>query len=197
MIPLKNLKKQMVIPKNIYFKLRALILPVNEILSFIPKRANILDLGCGKGLLLENLKYYKSYTGVDLSVPELETNMPNINFIKGDCVNYIDKELEDYDTFLLIDLLHHIKPNQQLIFIQKLLNRMKRNDILIIKDIYPKNILTKFWNAFHDLIISKQLIYYFDFNEMFKTRSNNSIIIHKFHKRIFLYDHFFLVIKRN
>ena len=79
MIPFKNLKKQMVIPKNIYFKLRALILPVNEILSFIPKRANILDLGCGKGLLLENLKYYKSYTGVDLSVPELETNMPNIN----------------------------------------------------------------------------------------------------------------------
>ena len=197
MIPFKNLKKQMVIPKNIYFKLRPLILPVNEILSFIPKRANILDLGCGKGLLLENLKYYKSYTGVDLNVPELETNMPNINFIKGDCVNYIDKELEDYDTFLLIDLLHHIKPNQQLIFVQELLNRMKRNDILIIKDIYPKNILTKFWNAFHDLIISKQLIYYFDFNELFKTISNNSIIIHKFHKRIFLYDHFFLVIKRN
>ena len=74
---------------------------------------------------------------------------------------------------------------------------MKRNDIIIIKDIYPKNILTKFWNAFHDLIISKQLIYYFDFNELFKTISNNSIIIHKFHKRIFLYDHFFLVIKRN
>ena len=197
MIPFKNLKKQMVIPKNIYFKLRPLILPVNEILSFIPKRANILDLGCGKGLLLENLKYYKSYTGVDLNVPELETNMPNINFIKGDCVNYIYKELEDYDTFLLIDLLHHIKPNQQLIFVQELLNRMKRNDILIIKDIYPKNILTKFWNAFHDLIISKQLIYYFDFNELFKTISNNSIIIHKFHKRIFLYDHFFLVIKRN
>ena len=197
MIPFKNLKKQMVIPKNIYFKLRPLILPVNEILSFIPKRANILDLGCGKGLLLENLKYYKSYTGVDLNVPELETNMPNINFIKGDCVNYIDKELEDYDTFLLIDLLHHIKPNQQLIFVQELLNRMKRNDILIIKDIYPKNILTKFWNAFHDLIISKQLIYYFDFNELFKTISNNSIIIHKFHKRIFLYDHFFFVLKRN
>ena len=187
----------MEIPKNIYFKLRPLILPINDILSFIPKSANILDLGCGKGLLLENLKYYTSYTGVDLNVPELDVNMPNINFIKCDCMDYINRKLEDYDTFLLIDLLHHIKPNQQLIFVKKLLNQMKRNDILIIKDIYPKNIVTKFWNAFHDFIISKQLINYFDFNEFFKTISNNSIILNKFHKRIFLYDHFFLVIKRN
>ena len=74
---------------------------------------------------------------------------------------------------------------------------MKRGDILIIKDIYPKNFVTKFWNSFHDFIISKQLINYFDFNSFENTLTNNLIILDKFHKRIFLYDHFFFVLKRN
>ena len=54
---------------SIYFKLRPLILPIDEILSFIPLNAHILDLGCGKGLLLEHIKNFKSYKGVDLNVP--------------------------------------------------------------------------------------------------------------------------------
>ena len=187
----------MEIPKNIYFKLRPLILPIGDIISFIPCDANILDLGCGKGLLLEQIKNFKSYTGVDFNVPKLDKNYHNVNFIKGDCVNYINKKLDNYNTFLLIDLLHHIKPNLQIIFVKKLIRQMKSNDILIIKDIYPKNFLTKFWNAFHDFIISKEFINYFDFKNFEKSIPNNSIILKKFHKRIFLYDHFFLVIKRN
>ena len=187
----------MAIPKNIYFKIRPLILPISEILSFIPHRASILDLGCGKGLLLEHIKYFKSYTGVDLNVPRSDKYKDKINFVKDDCIKYIDRELEDYNTFLLIDLLHHIKPNHQFIFVKKLINQMKRGDILIIKDIYPKNFVTKFWNSFHDFIISKQLINYFDFSNFENTLNNNLIILDKFHKRIFLYDHYFLVLKRN
>ena len=49
----------MEIPRKIYFKLRPLILPISDITSFIPENANILDLGCGKGLLLNHLKYFK------------------------------------------------------------------------------------------------------------------------------------------
>ena len=187
----------MAIPKSIYFKLRPLILPIDEILSFIPHNAHILDLGCGKGLLLEHIKNFKSYKGVDLNVPRSDKYKDEISFVKGDCINFIDRELEDYNTFLLIDLLHHLKPKYQFIFVKKLINRMKRGDILIIKDIYPKNFVTKFWNSFHDFIISKQLINYFDFNSFENTLTNNLIILDKFHKRIFLYDHFFFVLKRN
>ena len=97
----------MAIPKNIYFKLRPLILPISEILSFIPHRASILDLGCGKGLLLEHIKYFKSYTGVDLNVPRSDKYKDKINFVKGDCIKYIDRKLEDYNTFLLIDSFYH------------------------------------------------------------------------------------------
>ena len=187
----------MEIPKNIYFKLRPFILPINDILSNIPNNANILDLGCGKGLLLKHIKYYKSYTGVDLNVPYESPTYDNIKFFKSDCINFINSNLSQFDTFLLIDLLHHIKPSEQMIFVNSLLDHMKKGDILIIKDINPKNLITKFWNAFHDFIISKEFIHYFDFINFEDSLSNKSKILKKFHKRIFLYDHYFLVVKRN
>ena len=186
----------MEIPKNIYFKLRPLILPINDILSFIPEKANILDLGCGKGLLLSHLKYFNTYTGVDLKIPD-KSNSINVSFVKSDCNKYLDRKLSHFDTFLLIDLLHHIKPSEQFYFVNKLLFGMKKNDILIIKDIHPKNFVTKFWNTFHDLIVSKQIINYFDFNNIENRISKNTSILKKYYKRIFLYDHYFLIIKRN
>ena len=187
----------MEIPKNIYFKLRPLILPINDILNLVPKNANILDLGCGKGLMLNQLKHFKTYTGVDKKNIKLESNKENIRFIKSDCIEYINKDLNHFDTFLLIDLLHHIKPSKQIIFVDKLLDSMKKDDILIIKDIHPKNLFTKYWNAFHDLIVSKEFIHYFDFDNLEKSRKKNTTILNKYHKRIFLYDHYFLTIKRN
>jgi len=186
----------MEIPRKIYFKLRPLILPISDITSFISENANILDLGCGKGLLLNHLKYFKTYTGVDLKVP-LNSNNININFVKFDCTKYVDRNLSHFDTFLLIDLLHHIKPSEQFLFVGKLLDGMKKDDIMIIKDIYPKNFATKFWNSFHDLVLSRQFINYFDFNDIENSIMNNFVIIKKYHKRIFLYDHYFLIIKRN
>ena len=186
----------MEIPKNIYFKLRPLILPINDILSFIPKKANILDLGCGKGLLINHLEYYETYTGVDLNIPTKPRSI-NVNFIKCDCIKYLDQKLSHFDTFLLIDLLHHIEPSVQFHFVSKLLDGMKKNDILIIKDIHPRNFVTKFWNIFHDLIVSKQFISYFNFKNIENSIPKNTIILKKYHRRIFLYDHFFLIIKRN
>jgi len=186
----------MEIPKKIYFKLRPLILPINDILSFIPEKANILDLGCGKGLLLNHLKYFKTYTGVDLNIP-IRSKSINVSFVKSDCIKYLNNNLLHFDTFLLIDLLHHIKPSEQFLFVNKLLNGMKKNDILIIKDIRPINFLTKFWNAFHDFIVSKQIISYFDFNKIENNITINITILEKYYKRIFLYDHYFLIIKRN
>jgi 2-polyprenyl-3-methyl-5-hydroxy-6-metoxy-1,4-benzoquinol methylase len=187
----------MEIPKKIYFKLRPLILPINKIISQIPLKANILDLGCGKGLLLNYIKNYKSYTGVDLNLTSNKIKNKNINFVKEDCVKYINQKLNPYDTFLIIDLLHHLNSDTQLNFLKDLLNKLKKNDTIIIKDILPKNLITKFWNSFHDLIISKQIINYFNFKEFENNLSTDYKIIDNFYKRVFLYDHYFLIIKKN
>ena len=186
----------MEIPKNIYFKLRPLILPINKIISQIPVEANILDLGCGKGLLLNYLKNYESYTGVDLNLSSNKIKIKNVNFIRDDCVKYTNQNLNQFDTFLIIDLLHHLNPDSQLNFLKDLLNKIKKNDIIIIKDILPKNLFTKFWNSFHDLIVSKQIINYFNFKEFEINLSADYKIVDRFYKRIFLYDHYFLIIKK-
>ena len=51
----------MAIPKKIYFKIRSLILPIDDILKWIPINADILDLGCGKGILANYIKNFNTY----------------------------------------------------------------------------------------------------------------------------------------
>ena len=184
----------MEIPKKIYFKLRPLILPIDEILFQIPSDSSILDLGCGKGLLINNITNFKKYVGVDLNI--INQKIKNIEFIKDDCLTYIEGDLGDFNTFLIIDLLHHISPEFQKAFLKNLLTKIKQGDVLIIKDINPRGLLFKFWNSFHDLIISKQLINYFNFKSFESEIDRVQFSVNSFYKRIFLYDHYFLILKK-
>ena len=181
--------------KKIYFKLRPLILPIDKILEYIPPRASILDIGCGKGLLMNHIKNFKSYTGVDL-VANPRESYNNIKFVKDDCFKYLNNDLSNYNTFLVIDLIHHIPVKQQLIFLTTLINSLKSGDILIIKDINPRNLILKFWNSFHDFVMSRQIIRYLDFNNFEKSILDKIKILDNFHSRILLYDHYFLVLKK-
>ncbi len=186
----------MEIPKKIYFKIRPLILPINDILKFIPSKSSILDLGCGKGLLVDHIQNFKFYTGVDLNVKH-ENVSQNIKFIRGDCTKFIFNDLKSFDTFLLIDLLHHIPRDKQTYFLNILIKKLKLGDTIIIKDIFPRGLIFKFWNSFHDLIISKQIINYFDFNYFQQSLNSNILLVANYHKRVFLYDHYFLILQKN
>lgn len=184
----------MEIPKKIYFKLRPLILPLNEIIFHIPSGGSILDLGCGKGLLINNIKNFKNYVGVDLNA--INQKIKNIEFIKDDCLTYIKRDLGEFNTFLIIDLLHHLSPEFQKDFLKNILIKIKKGDILIIKDINPRGLLFKFWNSFHDLIVSKQLINYFNFKNFESEIDRLQFSVNSFYKRMFLYDHYFLILKK-
>ena len=105
----------MAIPAKIYFKLRPLILPVYEIVKWIPNNAYILDLGCGKGVLTKYLKDFIQYFGVDNTVPA-NSNEDNINYIQSDCLNFIKRDISKFNTFLIIDLLHHLPKKKTNIF---------------------------------------------------------------------------------
>src|SRR6056300_669782 len=184
----------MAIPKKIYFKKRSFILPIDDILKWIPINADILDLGCGKGILANYIKNFNSYLGVDLVVPS--SGDTKINFKKSNCLSFIDNDISKYNTFLTIDLLHHIPKKLQISFLNNLTSKMKSGDILIVKDINPKNLFTKFCNAFHDFLISKQIIRYFNFSYFEENIESDLMIKKKFFKRIFVYDHYFLILKK-
>ena len=166
----------MAIPKKIYFKIRSFILPIGDILKWIPINACILDLGCGKGILANYIKNFNTYLGVDLVVPLSDD--AKIKFKKSNCLNFINNDISKYNTFLIIDLLHHIPKKLQESFLINLTSKMKSGDILIIKDINPKNFFTKFCNAFHDLLISKQIIRYFNFSH-FEENITSDLLIKK------------------
>lgn len=185
----------MAIPKKIYLKIRPLILPIDDILKWIPINANILDLGCGKGIIANYIKNFNSYLGIDLVINSSEKDS-KIKFKKSNCLSFIEKDISRFDTFLVIDILHHIPKRLQESFLNNLISKMKTGDILIIKDIYPKNIFTKFWNAFHDLLISKQVIRYFNFGDFEERIETNIKIKKKYFLRLFLYDHYFLILRK-
>lgn len=185
----------MAIPKKIYFKLRPFILPINSIISYIPKYANILDLGCGKGVLSNHIIDFNSYVGVDLKTTFNDTSN-KIKFINDDCINFIDRDLRFFNTFIIVDLLHHLKDGNQVLLLDKLIKSTKSRDLIIIKDIYPRNIILSLWNDLHDLLVSKQKPNYFKFSEFEKTLDVETIKVANFHKRIFLYDHYFLILRK-
>jgi len=185
----------MEIPKKIYFKIRPLILPIDDILKWIPNNANILDLGCGKGIIANYISNFNSYLGVDLVINSFEKDN-KIKFEKSNCLSFIERDINRFDTFLIIDLLHHIPKGLQESFLNNLISKMKSGDTLILKDIYPKNFFTKFWNSFHDFLISKQIIRYFNFREFEKNIGKEIMIKKKYFLRLFLYDHYFIILRK-
>jgi 2-polyprenyl-3-methyl-5-hydroxy-6-metoxy-1,4-benzoquinol methylase len=175
-------------------------MPIKELVVLIPSEANILDLGCGKAIVLNNLVNFNKYTGIDLDRKNISLlsslHKNNAKFIKADCIKYIDKPLEEFDYFLLIDVIHHLPIIKQIPFLKNLINKMKVNDHLIIKDISNKNIFKSYWNIFHDLIISRQLIHYCDFNILLKSINRNKYACREYIIKKNMYDHIFIIIKR-
>jgi 2-polyprenyl-3-methyl-5-hydroxy-6-metoxy-1,4-benzoquinol methylase len=175
-------------------------MPVKELVRLVPANANILDLGCGKAIVLKNLLTFNKYTGIDLNTKNINSlsnlNKNNTKFIEGDCIKYINKPLKEFDCFLLIDVIHHLPVNNQIPFLENLLSKMKINDHLIIKDISNKNKLKAFWNIFHDLIISRQLINYCDFNILLESMDCNKYVYKQFIIKKNMYDHNFILIKK-
>ena len=47
------------------------------------------------------------YLGVDMTVPT-NSNEDNINYIQSDCLNFIKRDISNFNTFMIIDLLHHL-----------------------------------------------------------------------------------------
>ena len=104
---------------DLYFEIRKRICPFDIILENIPAQKKILDIGCGNGIVykyyLKNLKYI-SYTGIDIN----KRNIIKLNNLKTKKSLFLNKNIEEmiddiskYDCILMIDVMHHLKINQQ------------------------------------------------------------------------------------
>lgn len=116
--------------------------------ALLPQEAetDVLDLGCGTGLELEeyfSLNPDAHITGIDLSKAMLEilsAKFPdrNLNLI---CNSYFEADLgfEKYNAAVSVESLHHFTSERKLLLYRKLLRSLKVNGYFILTDYFAES----------------------------------------------------------
>ena len=135
---------------KIYEQLRKLMLPLHEIDEAIPKTGKVTELGCGQGVISEYLARRKSrdVTGIDLNPSRIgKKKKKNLKFKVGDIITF---DYKPQDGFVISDVLHHIKYDDQKLVLAKLYRLLKKNGALVIKEInaeeFIRSKLSRFWD---------------------------------------------------
>ena len=142
---------------------RPIICPFNQLLSLIEPNIKIFDIGCGSGqfaLLLAEYKSPQALGGIEISdnlinnAKQLlsEYNSINLNFSSYDGKTIPDA-IKEYDIITMIDILHHIPQKAQEKFLNEIYTKMKKDTVLLLKDINASSLLVYF-NKLHDLVLS-------------------------------------------
>ena len=111
------------------------------------KNLDVLDLGCGGGLISESLSRLNAkVTGVDFVKSNIEVAKQH-SIKKKLKINYIQEDIENlklskkFDLIIMFEILEHL--NDWNSFLLKIKKNLKRNGIVVISTI-NRNILSKY-----------------------------------------------------
>ncbi len=94
---------------------------------------SVLDVGCGEGYFLASVAKQMSHgqlMGLDVSIPSLSMQHPDIRFISG---NIIDFDLDQtFDVIFCDQVLEHIAPADQEIFLESVKRSLKKDGLFIV-----------------------------------------------------------------
>jgi uncharacterized protein len=108
--------------------------------SMVPLRADVLDLGCGYGFLTYMLSFLSSdrkITGVDYDDEKIATakqcysKSDKVEFIAADVTTF---EFQKYDVIIIADVLHYLKPDDQIAIISRSIGALNPAGKLIIRE---------------------------------------------------------------
>ena len=167
----------------------------------MPENKSIFDVGCGNGVFLYLLAIFrepKKLYGIDVFDNDLSAVKKIFPSVQYDKINNIsDWPNENFDVVTVIDVIHHIKPQEQRDFLNKVYDKIKPGGILIIKDMSTKPWYFALINIIHDLVFAKQLIHYFPFRELVLNIESNGFEIKETKSKIlFWYSHEWVVAKK-
>lgn len=110
----------------------------------IKKNEKIIDLGCGKGQLIESLieEGILNCKGIDLSIENIDTcKNKNLNVTQGDILKK-DILKEKYDVVFLFDIVEHLYKNEFIELLDNLWGVLEENGRVVIKTINASNVLS-------------------------------------------------------
>lgn len=146
---------------QLYDLLRSWMLPLKEIDALTPENGNIIDLGCGEGVCAKYLAKVKSrkITGVDNDAKRLQkSRLLNLKFELSDIRSY---HMINVDAVIISDVLHHLSYKEQRKLLTRIAKSLKRNGILIIKEIDTNELIRSKLSRFWDFVFyPKDKIFY-------------------------------------
>ena len=188
---------------KLYACLRFLILPIKKIDDRVPKSGKITDYGCGFGVVscyLALSSINRKITGIEYDAERIKkagiigNGIKNLNFKVGDAAK---TKITQSNAHLLIDVVHHIPRNEQIGLLNNIICSMRKNDLIIIKDIGKKPFYKYLWNYMHDKIMTKNDKLYFRdqnwFESFFKERKLKMEVIRC--ENLF-YSHFIIIARK-
>jgi len=150
--------------------LRPYICPFEELVARVPIGSTVLDVGCGAGLflgLLGRSGRVVSGIGFDASSSAIATARAMARrHLTETRIVFEDRDVDEpwpegpFDLVTMVDVLHHISPNEQRPVILKALEHVRPGGSFLYKDMVEKPRWRAAWNRLHDLILARQWIHY-------------------------------------
>ncbi len=144
---------------------RSFMLPLTEMSQALPKRGLIYEIGCGGGVISNFITQPKrriigidtDATKISLAQKKYNTNK-NLQFIASDAITF---PYSFCVGVIMSDFLHHIDYQSQEKLLKKVSLKIKRNGILVIKEIDKSDGLLMWCSRIWDfLFYPKDTIYY-------------------------------------
>lgn len=155
--------------------LRWLINPFAQISSHMPKTGNIVDLGCGEGVLAVLLAIdspKRKVLGIDNNIDKINLgksiakNIPNLQFLLQDILKV---KLTTADGFVLTDFIHHTPPKNHKEILENIAKATKKGGVLVIKEVDTSEFLRSKMARIWDFIFyPKDKTYYWHSKKLAK-----------------------------
>lgn len=171
---------------HLFLFLRSFVLDCARIAEHVPQMANVLDIGCGYGILSNYLALSDSDSqvkGIDLDASRISKAIQsigtrkNIGFEVGDFANV---DLGAFDAVVAIDLMHYFAFHQQDRIIETIGNALSSGKVFIFRqpDTAPK--WRYYWNYLHEFIMVGSAITKTNSRKLFfRSSRDTALILHK------------------
>jgi len=159
-------------------RLRPYNCPLDVLMSLAPEGGEALDIGCGCGIFLGLAVVCGkpiSGVGIDTSEASVAMALAMRDGLDAGLRRRLDfRRIESreewpagpFDMVSMIDVMHHIPPEQQAASFEGAAKRVKPGGILLYKDMARRPLWRAAMNRLHDAVVAREWIHYYPIEQV-------------------------------